>query len=195
MAPPGTRYSYSTHGYILVSAVVERAGKKRFADQVKGRIAEPLGMTGFRPDYQWEDIPNRAIGYMRKGENIERRTADQDHDESWKLGGGGFTSPAIDLARFGVGLLERKLVSESTEELMWTVNKPANPRGAKPYGLGFFVIKNAAGMRIVGHDGSQEKTRTALMLEPKGKRGVAVMTNSEWCDAAKLAIKILDEIP
>ena len=23
------------------------------------RIAEPLGMAGFRPDYQWEDIPKR----------------------------------------------------------------------------------------------------------------------------------------
>ena len=69
---------------------------------------------------------------------------------------------------------------------MWTVNKPTDPRGAKPYGFGFFVIKNAAGRRIVGHDGSQEKTRTAMMLDPKAKRGMVVMTNSEWCDTREI---------
>ena len=128
---PGTRYSYSTHGYILLSAVVERAGKQRFADQVQARIAEPLGMADFRPDYQWEDIPNRATGYTRQDGVIRRRPDDQVEDVSWKLGGGGFTSPATDLADFGVGLLQRKLVSEETERLMWTVNKPADPEGAE----------------------------------------------------------------
>lgn len=189
---PGEKYAYSTHGFILLSAVVERAGKQRFADQVRARVAEPLGMTNFRPDYQWEDIPNRAIGYTRTDGVIARR--DEDHDVSWKLGGGGFTSSATDLARFGVGLLQRKLVSEETEKLMWTVNKPADPQGAKPYGLGFFVLDLPGGTTIVGHDGSQEKTRTALMLDPKGQRGIALMTNSEWCDAAQLALTLMDEL-
>ena len=36
---PGGKYSYSTHGYILLSAVVERAGGQPFADQVRERIA------------------------------------------------------------------------------------------------------------------------------------------------------------
>jgi serine beta-lactamase-like protein LACTB, mitochondrial len=191
---PGTKYAYSTHGYVLLSAVIERAGKQRFADQVRSRIAEPLGMTGFRPDYQWEDIPNRAIGYMRQGGVIVRRGDDQDEDVSWKLGGGGFTSPATDLAGFGVGLLQRRLVSEETERLMWTVNKPVNPEGAKPYGFGFFVLDSPGGQKLVGHDGSQAKSKTALLLDPGKKKGIAVMTGSEWADAMKLAISLINEI-
>jgi CubicO group peptidase (beta-lactamase class C family) len=189
---PGTRFSYTTHGYILLSAVVQRAGGERFADQVRERIAGPLGMKDFRPDYSWEDIPNRAAGYSRSGVAIERRA--EVHDVSWKLGGGGFTSPAEDLARFGVGLLARKLVSEETERRMWTVVKPPDPQGAKPYGLGFFVIDRPDGRKIVGHDGSQEKTRPALMLDVEAGRGVAVMTNSEWCDAADLGLRLLEAI-
>jgi CubicO group peptidase (beta-lactamase class C family) len=191
---PGEKFAYSTHGFILLSAVVERAGKQRFADQVKERIAGPLGMADFRPDYQWEEIPNRAAGYSRNAGVVRRRPPSEVHDVSWKLGGGGFTSPVLDLARFGAGLLQHRLVTEETERAMWTVNKPSDPKGAKPYGFGFFVIDHPDGRKIVGHDGSQEKTRTALMLDPKNRRGVAVMTNSEWCDAAKLAMTLLEQI-
>jgi len=191
---PGTKYSYSTHGYILLSAVIERAGKLRFADQAKQSIAEPLGMADFRPDYQWEDIPGRAIGYMRDDGVIRRRKRDEVVDVSWKLGGGGFTSPATDVAKFGVGLLQRKLVSEQTEQLMWTVNKPADPADADPYGFGFFVIDLPGGGKLVGHDGSQAKSRPGLLLDPKGRKGIVVMTNSEWVDAMKLAMTPMDEI-
>lgn len=191
---PGTTYSYSTAGYVLLSAVVERAGKERFADQVSRRIARPLGMVDFRPDYQWEDIPHRAVGYMRQDGVIARRKRDQVDDVSWKLGGGGFTSPAMDLARFGVGLLQRRLVSEKTERLMWTVNKPAHPEKPHPYGFGFFIVDMPDGRTLVGHDGSQQKAKTALLLDPKAKKGIALMTGSEWVDVMNLAMTLMDEI-
>ncbi len=188
---PGTKYSYTTHGYILLSAVVERAGKQPFAKQVHERIADPLGMKDFRPDYHWENIPNRAIGYMRKDK--ERRPADQDHDVSWKLGGGGFTSPASNLALFGIGLMQHKLVSPATEKQMWTINKPTDPQGSRPYGYGFFVIERQ-GTKLIGHDGSQEKCKTALLFNPAMKRGIALMTNSEWADAMKIAMTLMDVV-
>lgn len=194
VSTPGTRYSYTTHGYILLSAVVQRAGKQRFADQIAARIARPLGMANFRPDYQWEDIPHRAAGYRRQDGEIRRRPDDQVEDVSWKLGGGGFTSPATDLARFGVGLLGQKLVSEATERLMWTVNKPTISDGADPYGLGFFVVQLPDGRKLVGHDGSQAKAKTALLLDPSAKKGIALMTSSEWVDVMKLAMALMDEI-
>ena len=190
---PGTKYSYTTHGYILLSAVVERAGKQRFADQVHQRIAVPLGMNEFRPDYHWENIPLRAIGYLKKDKEIQRRTAEQDHDVSWKLGGGGFTSPATNLAKFGIGLMQHKLVSPATEKLMWTINKPTDPQGARPYGYGFFIIERP-GTKLVGHDGSQEKCKTALLFNPETKRGIALMTNSEWADAMKIAMTLMDVV-
>lgn len=191
---PGTTYFYSTPGYVLLSAVVQRAGKQRFADQVAERIARPLAMADFRPDYQWEDIPNRAAGYNRPDGKITRRPDDQVDDVSWKLAAGGFTSPATDLARFGVGLLQHKLVSEKTEQQMWTINKPPHPEKADPYGYGFFIVHLPDGRTLVGHDGSQQKAKTALLLDPKSKKGIALMTNSEWFDAMKLALLLMDEI-
>lgn len=191
---PGTTYAYSTAGYVLLSAVVQRAGQERFADQVAARIARPLGMAHFRPDYESDDIPHRAIGYLRQDGVILRRKRDQVDDVSWKLGGGGFTSPALDLARFGVGLLQRTLVAEKTEQLMWTVNKPAQPAKPDPYGFGFFVVRLPDGRTLVGHDGSQQKAKTALLLEPQANKGVALMTNSEWVDVMKLAMALMEGI-
>ncbi|HYH64525.1 MAG TPA: serine hydrolase domain-containing protein [Urbifossiella sp.] len=191
---PGEKYAYSTHGYVLLSAVVQRAGRRPFAEQVKARIADPLRMTGFRPDYEWEAIPHRAAGYRRKDGEITRRPADLAPDVSWKLGGGGYTSPATAMAAFGVGLLNRKLVTEPTERLMWAPTRPSEEQPDRPYGLGFGLGTTPGGVKWVGHSGAQEKTRTALILDPAGKRGVVVMTNSEWAEPGRLAAAVLDAI-
>ena len=53
---PGEKYSYTTHGYILLSAIVERARKQKFAHQVRDRIAKPLELGTLQPDYQWVEI-------------------------------------------------------------------------------------------------------------------------------------------
>lgn len=62
---PGDRFAYSTHGYILLSAVVERAGNQSFASQVSERIGRPLNMRSLQPDYDWIDLPERAVGYIK----------------------------------------------------------------------------------------------------------------------------------
>ena len=50
--PPGEKFSYSTHAYILLSAVVQKAGQQKFADQVQARVVTPLGLETLQPDYQ-----------------------------------------------------------------------------------------------------------------------------------------------
>lgn len=182
---PGEKYSYTTHGYILLSAAVERAGKQPFADQVRERIIKPLGMTTLRPDYQWEAIPNRASGY-RKVKGIIVPSIDAD--VSWKLGGGGYVSSIEDFARFARGLLRRELVSEKAEAMMWTP-QPLSGGKATTYGLGFGV--DGIGERLrVAHSGSQEKTRTRLVLYPRRQSAVVVMTNCEWANPGQFTTQV-----
>lgn len=187
---PGEKYSYTTHGYILLSAVVQKAGKEKFAEQVQTRILKPLGTTTLQPDYQWKDIPNRAVGYRRVNQKDER---DTDTDVSWKLGGGGFLSSTEDFAKFAAGLVNRKLVSEKTEAMMWQPLKLKNGE-ATNYGLGFTFGKTPAGHAWIGHSGAQEKTRTMMMLVPKTKTAVVVMTNSTWGNPTQVAGAVLDAV-
>lgn len=187
---PGEKMSYSTHGYILVSAVVERAGKGSFAKQVHDRIAKPLGMKTFRPDYQWEQIPYRAVGYVKRGDEIIPST---DTDVSWKLGGGGFISNIEDMARFANGLINRKLVSEETEKKMWTPQELSDGT-ATEYGLGFWVRMTDDGKLRVSHSGGQEKTRTMMIVSPSEKRGIVLMTNCEWVNPGQFANEVVREL-
>lgn len=187
---PGEKFSYTTHGYILLSAVVQKAGKEKFIDQVNTRILKPLGTTTLQPDYQWKDIPNRAVGYRRANEKV---VTDEDADVSWKLGGGGFLSSTEDMAKFAAGLVNRKLVSEKTEAMMWQPQMLKNGE-ATNYGLGFSFGKTQGGHAWIGHSGSQEKTRTMIMLVPKTKTAVVVLSNSAWANPSQVSGAVLDAI-
>ena len=185
VAEPGTRYAYSTHGYILLSAAVQRAGGAPFWSQVRERVVEPLGLATLRPDYQWEEIPHRAVGYRRSKERIVRSS---NTDVSWKLGGGGFLSTVGDLAGFAAGLLGGDLLGEEEKRLAWT---PLEASGeSSGYGLGF-RSGTAGGVRIVEHSGSQEKTRTWMRLVPEHDLAVVVMTNSEWAKLRPLVGELI----
>ena len=198
---PGEKYSYTTHGYILLSAGVERAGKQKFAHQVRDRIAKPLKLGTLQPDYQWEEIPHRAVGYRQRGGQVEVST---NTDVSWKLGGGGFISNIDDLAKFAAGLLNLRLVKPATRQKMWTRQMTRDGKQTK-YALGFSFnhyrdgelhtwSANGTGIEIVGHSGSQEKTKTWMALWPQKKLGVVVMSNSEYASPRRLAGRLLEVV-
>ena len=203
---PGEKYAYTTHGFILLSTAVERAGEQKFAHQVRDRIAKPLGMETLQPDYQWIDIPNRTIGYRKRQNKI---VVSSNTDVSWKLGGGGYISNIDDLAKLGEGLLKGKLVKPETLKLMWTPRKTSTGKQTS-YGLGFrqwnYVdgqlqgastnspeseLKDKITIQLIGHSGSQEKTKTLLALGPSQKFGMVLMANSEHTKIYEIAEALL----
>jgi len=191
VAKPGEKYSYSTHAFILLSAIVERAGKQKFADQVHERIVKPLGMKTLQSDYQWKDIPNRTIGYRRDRQTKEIVRSD-DTDVSWKLGGGGLISNIDDLARFAEAMINTELVSKETEELIFTVQKN-NAGEDTRYGLGFRLSGEGDDLQV-SHSGSQEKTRTHMAFYPRKGTGVVVMCNSENARPTRFVSKLFEVI-
>jgi CubicO group peptidase (beta-lactamase class C family) len=187
---PGNAYSYTTRGYILLSAIVEQAAGRPFHVQVERMIAKPLAMNTLQPDYQWKRIQNRAVGYRKSttGEIV----VSSDTDVSWKLGGGGFISNIDDLAKFAEGLLQRKLVSQETQTMMFTQQAIADGTVTN-YGLGFQAME-FNGRQTIGHGGSQEKTKTRLAIDLEMNNGVVVMSNSEYVDTSKFAEVIFKAI-
>lgn len=195
---PGTKHSYSTHGYILASAVIQRAGGETFWHQVRDRISKPAGMTTFRPDYQWENISHRAVGYRRnprkadQASGVEPMIRSTNTDVSWKLGGGGFISTVGDLSRFSIALLGDRLVTRTSRDMMWS---PQETRDGKKttYGLGFH-IRTRRGALEVSHSGAQEKTSTMLLIVPDDQLSIAIMTNTEGARLFDFACDIADAV-
>lgn len=192
VSEPGHSYNYTTHGYILASAVVERAGKQPFAEQVDQRIAKPNGLTTLQPDYQWTSIPNRAVGYRKskpkQGFSCEKQYSSSpstDTDVSWKLGGGGFISSIVDLAAFAAALCDEAFITPSMRSKLWKRQKTKNGKTTR-YGLGFRV-KSIDGTLVVYHGGAQEKVRGHLAVHPDEGWGIVAITNSEYGKPAEIA--------
>ena len=177
VAEPGAEFAYTTHGYILASAVIQRSGKQPYHLQVRDRVTRPLKLNTLQPDYQWQSIPGRAVGYRRKDGKI---VPSRDTNVSWKLGGGGWISNIGDLASFAEALMTDELVSAESRKIMWTRQRNAEGKQLT-YGLGFGISGSGDSMRIT-HSGSQEKTRTRLTIYPEQGHGVVIMTNSEYAD-------------
>jgi serine beta-lactamase-like protein LACTB len=84
---PGTVYSYSTHGFALAGAVLERSSKRGYWGEVQSLVSAPLGMSSFEPDDP--SAPNVACttGYRIVGDG---RIFDAGNSNvAWKLAGGG----------------------------------------------------------------------------------------------------------
>jgi CubicO group peptidase (beta-lactamase class C family) len=60
---PGTRYFYSSFGYVLLSLAIERAAHRPFLDVIHREVLGPLGMRETAPDRPDSAIAMRAVPY------------------------------------------------------------------------------------------------------------------------------------
>jgi len=71
MYEPGSRYSFSTYGYVLRGCAIEGASAMPYGDFVRKNILEPAAMTKTRIDDVFQIIPDRARGYGSRFSNCE----------------------------------------------------------------------------------------------------------------------------
>ena len=72
---PGTRYSYSSYGWNLVSAVIEGASGESFLDYMQREVFERLGMSHTVPDQNSRITSHRTRFYSRTNDGrITRRS-------------------------------------------------------------------------------------------------------------------------
>jgi CubicO group peptidase (beta-lactamase class C family) len=166
LAQPGTRWVYSSavdvQGYL-----VEKFSGMSFADFLRTRIFEPLGMkdTGFHvPEAK---LSRLALEHGEQGGKLTPPTNTRQMAAVVPVGasgGGGLYSTAADYARFAQMLLDGgqlngvRLLSPRTVEMMRTNQLPAEAaagmRGGTGWGLGPQVIVDAAASGEPWRDGT-----------------------------------------
>ncbi len=167
---PGTRWSYSNTGMLLLGVVIERVTGQDYFDHVREHVYAPAGMT--RTDCYEMDQPveNLAIGYER-----DPTSATGWHNNLYQHvikggpAGGGFSTIG-DLHRFARALLEGKLVSVSALDELWTDHLGAD------YGCGFAVTDEP--QKIVGHSGGFPGISANLDLFVETGFAVVVLSNT-----------------
>jgi serine beta-lactamase-like protein LACTB, mitochondrial len=172
--PPGTRFSYTSYGWNLISAVVEGASGESFLRYISAHVFRPLALTHTAPDRVDSLIPGRTQYY-------DRDTAGSYHiapavDNSYKWAGGGFVSTAEDLVKFGSALLGPGFLSPETLELLFTSQRTTSGEETR-YGIGWFVSTDSLGHRWAFHGGGAVGGTAVFGLDRDSRLVVAILTN------------------
>jgi CubicO group peptidase (beta-lactamase class C family)/tetratricopeptide (TPR) repeat protein len=174
VAEPGTRYSYSSYGYNLLGAVVEAASGQSYGDYMREHVWRPLGMGDTRMDDPVEIIPNRVRGYQM----VDGRVANSEFvDISSRFAAGGTRSTVPDLLKFAEGVMQGKLLSKASYDLMYDSMQTREGRFTN-YGAGW-ETSHPNGRFMVAHSGGQNETRTLLWVFPGRNFAVAGAVNFE----------------
>ena len=206
---PGTSWSYSNSGYVVLGLIVAKASGKPYAEFLHERIFEPLKMD-HTIVYQKgkNDVMNRAFGHSKEG-GVFKET-DQS-STSATLGDGGIYSNLEDLAKWDEALRNYTLLSEREfqpalapvklndgSETHWPLEpNDDNLHPGKPvsYGFGWFLDPYEGRPRM-WHTGTTMGFRTVIeRFTEGGDLTVIILSNRTDLDPEKLALKVASYHP
>lgn len=189
LSAPGSRYQYSSWGYTLLSASIERAAGEPFLDYLRGHI---IGDLAIGPDATDSDQPNASRAY-RFVDRVPQRAPTHDFSYTWAGGGLGATPSGI--VRFGGRLLHGDIVSADTLRWMRTPTTFADgtPVRDEDYTLGFGwrVSDDEDGAAMMHHTGVTLGARSALVLWPEQDTAVSLLSNAEWVSSIAISARVL----
>ena len=172
---PGTRWKYSNSGYILLTAIIERAGGQPYAAFVADHIFKPLDMADSGYDSHAAIVPRRAAGYSRTPAGL----VNADYiDMTIPAGAGGLYSTTRDLLKWQQGLFGGGLLKPESLRLLTTPVRDG-------YALGL-AVATQDGTTTIQHSGGIEGFNTWLGYDPARKLTVAVLGNLNGPAPARL---------
>ncbi|XP_063222166.1 serine beta-lactamase-like protein LACTB, mitochondrial [Bacillus rossius redtenbacheri] len=212
VSKPGSSFLYTTHGWTLISAVVEGVTKEPFPVTMT-QFFNVLGLKNTYLDFNERIIYNRAR-YYTKGKNGRLQNA-PCVDVSYKWAGGGFLSSVGDLLRFGNAMLYCSqqagdsvpgYLRRETVSALWEVHSPSPMhwgRGSS-YGMGWVVVPArheyawCDDQRLaVGHSGGAVGASSVLVVVPAPESCgapagviVAVLVNLSDVSLHRLAFQV-----
>lgn len=173
VAEPGTDWSYSNAGYILLGRIVENASGENYFEYIQRHVFAPAGMTSSGFDSQEDVIERLATGYFRDGAFAT------DWNANWMTlpfkgspAGGGYSTNG-DLLRFASVLRGGRLVGTATLQTMFENGVPMGP-GTYAAGFG---DRLSNGRHIRGHAGGAPGMSANLAIVWETGAAVAVTSN------------------
>ncbi len=171
---PGSRFSYSSYGWNLISAIVEGASGEEFLPYMQENVFDALGMVHTAPGYTDSIIPHRTGFYQR---NRDGSVVNAPYvDNSYKWAGGGFISTPEDLVRFGFAHIGSEFLKPETIEELWTP-QATNDGQSTGYGIGWGAALEDGRFTRASHGGGSVGGTTSFMVYPQENAVIAIVGN------------------
>jgi CubicO group peptidase (beta-lactamase class C family) len=204
---PGSKWSYSNSGYVVLGSVVAKVSGKSFGEFLRERIFAPLKMDQtVAYEKGKNEVSNRAFGHST--EEGGWKQTDQS-STSATLGDGGVYSSLHDLARWDDALMQHTLLDEN--EMRAALSPVQLSGGARPawpadsdrpagtpvsYGFGWF-LDGYRGHPRMWHYGDTKGFHTyierfARDTADRGGLTIVVLCNRTDLDPERLAAQVAD---
>jgi len=182
---PGSEYRYSSNGYILLSAVIEKAAETNYVDFLKGSLWKTFKMNNTELDTSFAGLKNEATYYADYNAEDKHIGSIKRRDRSFLFGGGGFISTPSDLVRMAKATYSAKYLSDNARGLLSTPVKMRNGKvNSDKYSLGWRVGKlklsetDEQSWTALHHGGVTDNASTAyLLVIPQCRASIAFATN------------------
>lgn len=182
--PAGTKWDYANIGYWLLGRAIEAATKRTYAEAMRARVFEPLGMKtayirGAQPDVRL------ATGYSRFADGTFHRCPELNLRTSDAAGMGAMT--ASDVVVWDEAVRAHRLVQGSLAQAMFASNGlplPPPPDGAglpgDSYAMGWEIRNDSIfGKGIYVHEGNTNLYASINILFPDGS-DVVLLGNAQF---------------
>ena len=185
---PGTRWSYSNSGYVLLGAIIERVSGQGYAEFLNQAIFAPLGMAQTGYDANSPPLGEHATGYLSPG------VKPVFIDMSEFYAAGALYSTVGDLYLWDRALRAGKLVSAQALQAMMTA-QIACPSGGcalradTGYGYGWFIAAEYQ-QRYVYHWGRIDGFKSSNGFYPDGGVSIIVLSNLETTDVFGISLRL-----
>ena len=163
--PPGTKYSYSNSGYILLGYIIEKVTGKSYFQVMHENIFTPLNMRHSGFDFKGLASTDKATGYMNPSEAVKAPIV----DSSVSLAAGAIYTTTGDLYKWDRALYTSRIISPSS------LQKAFTPHLAK-YGFGW-MIDSVYGKKVVEHGGGIFGFVSFILRVPEDQICIIVLDN------------------
>jgi CubicO group peptidase (beta-lactamase class C family) len=202
---PGTSWSYSNSGYVVLGLIVAKVSGKSYGEFLQERILAPLKMDrtiAFQKTKN--EVAERAFGHSKKAEAFDE--TDQSATSA-TLGDGGIYSNLEDLAKWDDAIRNHTLLT--TEEMLPAVTPAKLADGSDPrwpaephddnlhpgklvlYGFGWFLDPFEHYARM-WHTGSTRGFRTVIERFTDENITIIILCNRTDLDPEKLALQVVN---
>ncbi len=197
---PGSAFRYSNIGYAALGAVAERASAESYADALRDRVLEPLGMdssgspgpvSNIAIGYSPVDrvIPNKDRPFAGLGRQVGNRFVREYHDAKAMTPAFGIYTNANDLSRLGRFLLGFGGDGVLSDEMRARMLTPQD----SGWGLGI-KIDRLKGRPVARHSGWFAAHKSHLLLDLRSGVAVVVMANGDSASPAVIAEALVSSV-
>ena len=183
---PGSKFSYSNSGYILLGYIIEKVTGKPYEEVLRENIFNPLGMKNSGYDHNIEIIPKRAYGYNHFALEVQNANY---IDMTVPFSAGALYSTVEDLYKWDQALYTNKILSKENIKKLFGKYIPAF--GGMYYGYGWAVTKISNGhgdsVNVVAHGGAVNGFNSLIERFTDDKNLIVLLNNTGATDLQDIA--------